>query len=53
MVECDLRIHDAMVATFGDRVEDTFLVSDREDRLLDEAKMTELKNAIQSHLDEG
>ena len=53
MVECDLRIHDAMVATFGDRVEDTFLVSDREDRPLDEARRTQLIETIRKHLDEG
>ena len=53
MVECDLRIHDAMVATFGDRVEDTFLVSDREDRPLNEARRTQLIETIRKHLDEG
>ncbi len=50
MVECGLRIHDAMIATFGDRVEDTFLVSDREDRLLDEALQAELVSSINRHL---
>jgi [protein-PII] uridylyltransferase len=50
MVECDLRIHDAMIATFGDRVEDTFLVSDREGRLLDDVARDQLVAAIRSHL---
>lgn len=50
MVACDVRIHDAMIATLGDRVEDTFLVSDRQDRPLDEALQSELKTAILERL---
>jgi [protein-PII] uridylyltransferase len=50
MVDCGIRIHDAMIATFGDRVEDTFLVSDRHDRLLDEDLQAELAAAINRHL---
>jgi len=50
MVECGIQIHDAMIATFGDRVEDTFLVSDREERLLDEALQDRLAAAINRHL---
>jgi [protein-PII] uridylyltransferase len=50
MVECEIRIHDAMIATFGDRVEDTFLVSDTNDRLLDAAMQAKLVDAIHRRL---
>jgi [protein-PII] uridylyltransferase len=50
MLECELRIHDAMVATFGNRVEDVFLVSDREDHLLDADKQEALRDAVKRHL---
>ncbi len=46
MVACEIKIHDAMIATFGDRVEDTFLVSDRQDRLLDEKRRKDLVDTI-------
>ena len=50
MVECGIKIHDAMIATFGDRVEDTFLVSDPEDGLLDESLQAKLVASINRHL---
>ncbi len=53
MVSCDVRIHDSMIATLGDRVEDTFLVSDRQDRPLDEALRERLQQAIFERLEEG
>jgi [protein-PII] uridylyltransferase len=53
MVDCGIRIHDAMIATFGDHVEDTFLVSDAEGRLLDEPLQAKLVAAINRHLHSG
>ena len=51
-MECGVRIHDAMIATLGDRVEDTFLVSDRQDRPLDEDTRDRLRDTILERLDE-
>jgi [protein-PII] uridylyltransferase len=50
MVACDIRIHDAMIATFGDRVEDTFLVTDRYNRLMNEDLQAMLVTAINQRL---
>lgn len=50
MVDCDIRIHDAMIATFGDRVEDTFLVTDKMNRPLDEEMRSKLVIAINQRL---
>lgn len=51
MVECGVRIHDAMIATFGDRVEDTFLITDRSDQLLDETARAQLVEVITKKLE--
>jgi len=53
MVSCGVRIHDAMIATLGDRVEDTFLVSDRQDEPLDDALQAALKASILQRLKQG
>ena len=50
MVAGDIRIHDAMIATFGERVEDTFLVTDIQDRPLDKKKRAQLVKAINRKL---
>ncbi|KAA9133559.1 [protein-PII] uridylyltransferase [Marinihelvus fidelis] len=47
----EVRIHDAMIATFGDRVEDTFLVTDRADKPLDETLQKRLADEIHRRLD--
>ncbi len=51
MVDCGVRIHDAMIATFGERVEDTFLVSGADGELLDEEQRGRLVDAIRRHLE--
>jgi [protein-PII] uridylyltransferase len=49
----NIQVHSARIATFGERVEDTFLVSDAQHRpLTDEAKDA-LGVAIREHLEEG
>ncbi|MDX1461061.1 MAG: [protein-PII] uridylyltransferase [Xanthomonadales bacterium] len=46
MVACEIRIHDAMIATLGDRVEDTFYLTDRNNALLEEEHQAQLERAI-------
>jgi len=41
-----LRVHDARIATFGERVEDIFQLSDRADRALDEASIATIRDAL-------
>ena len=44
--ECRVRVHDARVATFGERAEDYFLISDEHDRPLDAAAREALNAAL-------
>lgn len=46
-----IRLMDARVATFGQRVEDVFLVVDAEGRALDEAACQRLENELRARLD--
>jgi [protein-PII] uridylyltransferase len=48
-----VQVHNARIATFGDRVEDTFLVSDSEHRPLTESDRRALAQSIKEHLDTG
>ncbi|MGB0134393.1 [protein-PII] uridylyltransferase [Dokdonella sp.] len=41
-----VRVHDARIATFGERVEDFFRISDENDQLLDEASQASLRAAL-------
>ncbi|NND45319.1 MAG: ACT domain-containing protein [Xanthomonadales bacterium] len=52
-VACEINIHDAMIATFGERVEDTFLVTDRDHGLLDAESQARLEAAIRGKLSDG
>ena len=49
----DVQVHNARIATFGERVEDTFLVSDARHRPLTTQAMDALAGAIRTHLDQG
>jgi [protein-PII] uridylyltransferase len=49
----DVQVHNARIATFGERVEDTFLVSDAGHRPLTAQAMDALAGAIRTHLDQG
>jgi [protein-PII] uridylyltransferase len=51
LLAADLRLHDARVATFGQRVEDVFTVSDRAGRALDPARAGELEVRLRERLD--
>lgn len=46
-----VRVHDARIATFGERVEDFFLVTDTHDRPLDAAAGESLRKALGERLD--
>ncbi len=50
MADCHIRIHDAMIATLGDRAEDTFLLTDHLNRVLNEEQRTNLVIAINQRL---
>lgn len=52
-VECGIRVHNAKVATFGDRVEDFFSITDGHDRPLEREEQFEaLRAALVRHLDD-
>ena len=46
----NLRVHDARIATFGERGEDQFLLTDHQDRPLDETTRQALREALQAAL---
>ena len=49
--ECRIRVHDARIATFGERVEDFFLISDENDGVLGAPARVQLRAALLSLLD--
>lgn len=49
-LECAVRVHDARIATFGDRAEDYFELSDRSDRALDDAARARLAQTLEQRL---
>ena len=52
-VECGVRLQHARIATFGERVEDVFFITDRHNRPLSgEPQFTALREALVRHLDE-
>jgi [protein-PII] uridylyltransferase len=46
-----LRVHDARIATFGERVEDFFQLTDESDQPLDDARVDALRSALLAALD--
>ncbi len=50
-LQCGLRVHDARIATFGERVEDFFQLTDKADRPLDAAAQQRLRIALHEQLD--
>ncbi len=51
LAEQRIRLQNARIATFGERVEDIFLVTDSANRPLDEARFADLREALISALD--
>ena len=47
---CGVRVHDARIATFGERVEDFFVLSDEHDHALDDAAMQSLEQTLAHEL---
>ncbi|MGB8636203.1 MAG: [protein-PII] uridylyltransferase [Rhodanobacteraceae bacterium] len=48
-----IKVHDARIATFGERVEDFFQLTDGHDRLLDAQLRQQLDEALQQRVDTG
>jgi len=46
-----LRVHDARIATFGERAEDMFVISDEHDHALTESARQQLQDAMLACLD--
>lgn len=51
--DCNTRLHDARIATFGDRVEDIFIVSREDDAPLGREEEKQLAERLRHYLDEG
>jgi [protein-PII] uridylyltransferase len=49
----NVQVHNARIATFGERVEDTFLISDADHQPLTEDVMDALGDSIRQHLEQG
>ncbi len=49
--DCGIRVHDARIATFGERVEDFFQISDAHDQPLSESACETLREALLEQLD--
>jgi len=50
MVACGIRIHDARIATLGDRVEDAFIISDKQNAPLSREIRTQLHTTLKETL---
>ena len=46
-----LRVHDARIATFGERAEDVFQITDGHDRVLDAPRQQALRDALLASID--
>lgn len=46
LIEHNIKVHNAKINTLGNRAEDTFLISDKNDEPLNNAKMKQLKEAL-------
>lgn len=52
-VECNVRLHNAKIVTFGEKVEDIFFITDQDNRPLKEnAQLEQLRVTIQKYLEE-
>ena len=53
LLEVGVRVQDARIATFGERVEDFFQLTDRHDAPLDDAQQEQLRRALLARLGQG
>lgn len=54
LAECEVRLHNAKVSTFGERVEDVFFITDLNNKpLTEEAHFNCLRNNLRERLNEG
>ena len=51
LLQQDIRLHDARIATYGEQVRDSFLLSDYNDKPLQEDARNKLRATLLSHLD--
>jgi [protein-PII] uridylyltransferase len=52
LLQSKVRVHDARIATFGERAEDIFTISDRDDRAIeDEAMLQNIRDALLDYLE--
>jgi [protein-PII] uridylyltransferase len=49
----EVQVHNARIATFGERVEDTFLISDMKHKPLTDNARVELTESLTKHIEEG
>lgn len=52
-IACNVNVHDAKIATFGNRVEDFFLLSNDQGRPLSEAQRQRLADALRTNVDQS
>jgi [protein-PII] uridylyltransferase len=54
LMECDISLHNAKIATIGERVEDVFFITDREKQAItDEQRLEQLRHDIITNLRNG
>jgi len=54
LVECGIKLHNAKIATFGERAEDIFYITDDDNRPLgSEAQLSVLKETVVRYLEAG
>jgi [protein-PII] uridylyltransferase len=53
MLQTGLRVHDARIATFGERVEDFFQLTDHHDAPLDSVQQQRLLHALLARIGPG
>ena len=49
----EVQVHNARIATFGERVEDTFLISDMDHQPLESKALDALAESLKKHIEEG
>ena len=53
LADCEVRLHNAKIATYGERVEDVFFVTDTHNRRLDEERLASIRASIVEALNDA